>query len=118
MQTHSRTFRITRAGRRYMALLAALNTGDADTITDFTVRNLDPMTFTDEEAEAFINWCLETHHYTGGMDIHRVYLAEDYYVIVIVQARRDGSLYLDKLKIDSEDPFLIIEYAHDAAPAV
>jgi hypothetical protein len=110
MQQKSKTFKVTRAGRKYLTFLEAFNSGSPKIMLAYLERHLDPFTFTEEELDRFMQWYAKTYSRTGGFRIHRNYLSEEYYVILIVQAIKTGNSYLHKLKITEEDPFLITEF--------
>lgn len=113
VQQKSKTFKLSIAGRRYMALLAAFNTGDPAQMRAFVEREFDPFSFTDDFVDEFMAWYHETYTQTGGMSIFRTYLAQEDYVILLVKGNGDGQLYLDKLKVTPESPYLVTEYFHE-----
>jgi hypothetical protein len=115
MQNHSMTLRVSPAGRRFMHFLAAFNSGSRETIEDFIVKTYADAQMGGKTVEHLVDWHLEIYESTGGLGIHRVYLSQEYYVIVIVQAKNDGTLYLDKMKVMEDAPHEIIEYYHEMA---
>ncbi|MFW5690912.1 MAG: hypothetical protein ACOCXZ_00310 [Chloroflexota bacterium] len=115
IQQHSKTFRMSRAGRRYMAFLATFNSGDVNKMKEFVETIFDPFSFTDEFVDEFVTWYRKVYARSGGIRIHRTFLTQDNYIIVIVQSA-DGRMYLDKMAITDDDPYLITEYNHQEKP--
>lgn len=116
MQQHSKTFKMTKAGRRYMSFLAAFNTGDATEMRQYVERHFDPFSFDTSFPDTFESWYKTAYAETGGMNIHRTFLAEDDYIVVIVRSKSTGKSYLDKLKVIADEPYLITEYNHEIKP--
>lgn len=116
VQQESKTFKMTAAGKRYLTFLAAFNSGDPTTMLNYIHQHFDPFSFSDEDAETFVRWYQEIFHETGGMNIHKTFLAQDYYVIIIVEGKKDGKHYLDKMSVTREYPYLVTEYFHEAKP--
>lgn len=116
MQTHSKTFNITAAGRRYLTFLSVFNSGDTEQMERYLERQFDPFSFDVSFTETFLDWYRNAYAETGGLRIHRVYLAQEHYVIVIVKGELDGTMYLDKMAVTEEDPWLITEYDHTPQP--
>lgn len=116
MQQESKTFKMTAAGRRYLTFLAAFNSGNPNSMLSYIHQHFDPFSFSDEDADAFVQWYQDVYTETGGMNIHKTFLSQDYYVIIIVEAKKDGRQYLDKMSVTREHPFLVTEYFHEAKP--
>jgi hypothetical protein len=105
---------MTVAGRQYMTFLAAFNTGDPEAMLDYIESHFDPFSFDDGFQDDFIDWYKATYAETGGMTVHRTYLSEEYFIIVITKSRQGKQVYLDKLAVTSDAPHLITEYNHVA----
>ncbi len=116
MDTESKTFRITPAGRVYLRFLAAFNKGTAEDMREFIAEQYADHIIAEHGLDTIVNWHLETHEATGGMLIHKVFLTEEHYIIVIVKSKADNMLFIDKMKIEPQNPFKILEYFHEASP--
>ena len=112
MRDNSRTLKVTPAGASFLRFIAVINSGDIDIMRNYATKNVaDPLLYK-VGAEAIAQNLYEIHLQTGGMRVHKVFLSEDAYVMIVMEAIGDGVLYLDKLKVEEEKPYRILEYAH------
>jgi len=116
METESKTFRVTHAGRVFMRFMATFNMGDPEAMREFIEENYTDDLIAEHSVDGLVAWHMETYESTGGLQIHRVYLTQEYYIIVIVKSKADGTVFMDKMKITEETPYKIIEYFHEPSP--
>jgi hypothetical protein len=113
MKDNSLTLKATPAGRRFIVFLATINTGDPDRLRDYILDAHDEPSLKEFGADGFLNWYLEIFKQTGGFMVHKVFLSEDYFIMVVLQARSDSTLYLHKMRVAQEHPYKITEYVYD-----
>ncbi len=114
MQNESLTLRVTPAGKLFMRFISTLNTNDPEKIKHFITNYYDPALIDQEDMEITVGKYLALYDITGGLDIFKVYLSEEHFIIVITQARLDGKMYMDKLKVEPRaKAYLITEYYHE-----
>lgn len=118
MQNESVTLKVTPAGKAFLKFIHAFNSGDVKTIVQFIEDNYAQDTLQQHPPEDIAAWYMEVYKYTGGLEIYKVYLSQEHYIIVLTSAKGDGALYMDKLKVTPEAPHKIIQYFHEAAPQV
>jgi hypothetical protein len=113
MQQDSLTFKVTRAGRRYLHFLMAFNTADDEKITTFIHENFAPSFLETTSVADLLTWCKDVYALTGKIVMHKVYFSQEYYIIVIIKAIEGDKLYLHKMKIEEDEPHRIIELFHE-----
>jgi hypothetical protein len=113
MRENSATLKLTPAGRRYMGFLAIFNSGDMDRLRAFIVDSFTEQALQGATLDAVIAWHQQLYNATDGMRIHKVFLSEEHFVIVITEARRNGKLYMDKMKVSPDFPHKVIEFLHE-----
>ena len=116
METESKTFRVTAAGRVYMRFLAAFNMGDLEALREFVEENYADSVIEQHSLDVLVGWHFDTYEATQGMSIHKVFLTQEHYIIVIVKSKADGTMFMDKMKITADLPHKIVEYFHEASP--
>lgn len=116
MQTESFTLKSTPAAKLFLRFIAAFNTGNPDKITSFVEENYDESILAQNPVDEIVNYYLNLYQQCGGMHIHKVYLSQEHYIIVIVEQKADKLHFMDKLKITRQHPYKIIEYYHEPAP--
>lgn len=114
MQTESLTLKSTPAAKIFMRLVAAFNTGNPQRIADFVANNYAEDILAEYTVDEIVDWYLDLYDASGGVTIHKVYMSQERYLIVIVENKGDGQTYIDKLKITAENK--VIEYLHEPAP--
>ena len=115
MQQDSLTFKVTRAGRRYLFFLNMFNTADADKIRGYISENFAPSFLKENPAEKLVKWCLDIHKQTGKIAMHKVFFSEEYYIIVVIKSLKDDKLFLHKMKVEDKEPYKITELFHEEA---
>lgn len=118
MQNESITLRVSPAGKAFMRFIAALNSNAEDKIREFIAENVAEYRLLDDGVDNILAWFEDMYSTTGGLDIHKVYLSQEHFIIVITKSRRDDTLFMTKLKVTPEKPHKVIEYVHEAAPRV
>jgi hypothetical protein len=113
MKENSITLKSTRVGRRFMRFVVAFNSGDPDQLRAYIGDNYDENALAEYSIDAFADWYWNLYEETGGLRVHKVFLSEEYTIMVIVQAALDGALYLHKMKVAHEPPNKVIEYLCD-----
>ena len=116
MKENSKTLKVTPAGRRFMGFLASFNSGDVEDLREFIQAHYTENALAEYSLDSLLNWHREIYEQTGGIKIHKIFFSEEYYIMAIVEARADGALYLDKMKVDDTHPYKVIEYLHDELP--
>lgn len=116
MREDSRTLKVTPAGRVYMNLIYHLNTGDEEYLRKFVISSFTKEALDELTVDGIVEMIWDIYEATGGMRIHKVFLSQDYYVVIVAMAINGGALYLDKLKVMKNEPHQIIEYYHEVHP--
>lgn len=116
MQTESFTLKTTPASKLFLRFIAAFNTGNIEKITRFVLDNYAEDVLAENSLGEIVGYYQSLYESSGGMNIHKVYLSQDYYIIVIVKHKSDDSLFIDKLKITRQIPYKVIEHYHEPAP--
>lgn len=116
MQNESLTLRVTPAGKLLMRFLAMFNRGDEQVMRRFFEEYFHETLLETTTMDEFVAWYMDMYHTTGGMEVFKVYLSQEHYLIVILSDRKEGVMYMDKLKVSSEKPHKIVEYLHERAP--
>lgn len=116
MRENSKTLKVTPAGRRFMGFLASFNSGEVDDLREFIRAHYTEDALEEYSLDSLLDWHQEIYEQTGGMKIHKIFFSEEYYIMAVVEARRDGALYLDKMKVDDASPHKVVEYLHDELP--
>lgn len=116
MRGDSRTLRVTPAGRVYMQLMQALNAGDEAQLRKFVLASFTKEAIAEHSLNGMVEWLWDIYEATGGLRIHKVFLSEDYYVVIVALAINGGALYLDKLKVMDTEPHQILEFYHEVHP--
>lgn len=112
MRDNSRTLKVTPAGASFLRFIAVINSGDINVMRNYANKNIADPLLQEVDAETIANHLYEIHLETGGMRVHKVFLSQDAYVMIVMEAIGDGVLYLDKLKVEEEKPYRVLEYAH------
>ncbi|GAB4522711.1 MAG: hypothetical protein OHK0046_35650 [Anaerolineae bacterium] len=118
MQNESITLRVSPAGKAFMRFVAAMNSTDEDRAKTFISENFSEDVLLDQGVDVVMRWFNDLKRETGGLDVHKVYLSQEHFIIVITIARTNGAMYMTKLKVTPEKPHKITEYVHEAAPRV
>lgn len=114
MQTESLTLRSTPAAQIFLRLISVLNSGNAERITDFVAKYYDESVLAAYSVDEIAAWYVDLYTTSGGLAIHKVYMSQEHYLIVIVQGKGNGLTYIDKLKISDNNK--VFEYLHELAP--
>ncbi len=113
MRENSITLRSTPAARGFIRLMAAINTGSFDEIYNYIQREFSNEILSNHDAQDLANYCMTVYKETKGLAIHKVFLSEEFVIMVVMKPRnQDGVLFLDKLKVSTSRPFKVTEYAH------
>jgi hypothetical protein len=113
MKDNSITLKSTQVGRRFMRFIVAFNSADLNRLRDYITENYEENALEQYTIDAFVDWYWKLYEETGGLLVHKVFLSEEYHIMVIVQAVRDQALYLHKMKVAQEPPNKVIEYLCD-----
>lgn len=113
MRDNSRTLKVSPAGRSFMQFMRAFNTGDPDEIRGFISQQFDADVIDEYGVDTLTDYCYTVYCETGGMRVHKVFVSEDYYVMIVMEAINNGKLFLDKIKVDDVAPYPVIEYVHE-----
>lgn len=113
MKEDSKTVKATPVGRRFMNFMAVFNAGRRDLLYNFILDSYIEAALEEYSAEVFADWHWGIYQQSGGFNVHKVFLSEDYYIIVIVESKHDGQLFFHKMKVEDQAPYKIIEYLHD-----
>ena len=116
MREDSRTLKVTPAGKVYMQLMVHLNTGDEGYLRKFIESHFTKEAIREHTVDKLVEWLWDIYEATGGMRIHKVFLSQEYYIVIVAIAINGGALYLDKLKVTDTRPYQIIEYYHEVHP--
>ena len=100
----------TKAGRRFAGFLKTFNAGDLDSIESFVA---DYSTDEALEANSAAEWRTELNHIlevTGGLRVQQVLAADEYRVVILMEARTNGVLYLTEMAVSEDYPHKIAEF--------
>jgi hypothetical protein len=100
------------AGRRFMGLMVALNTGDRQKLNDFIRESHSSMALAGCSIDELTAWYETIYRETGGISVHHVYSSTENFLIVVVRGRDNDLLYMDKIKVETTQPHKILEYHH------
>ncbi len=105
----------TKVGRRFAGFLKTFNTGNPDAIERFIAEYS-----TDEalEANSLAEWRTElkrVHDATGGLRVQQVLATDEYRMVVLMEARTNGMLYLTEMAISEGYPHKIAEFSQQPA---
>ena len=113
MRENSITLRSTPAARGFMRLMGTINTGSFDEIYNYILSEFSSEILRSYNAEELTNYCMTVYTETDGLAIHKVFLSEEYVIMVVMKPRnQDNVLFLDKLKVSPTAPFKVTEYVH------
>ena len=116
MREDSRTLKTTPAGKVYMHLMAHLNSGDPQYLRKFVLERFTEDALKEYTIEGLVEWLWDIYDDTGGLRIHKVFLSQEYYIVIVAMAINGGALFLDKLKVTDTEPYQVIEFYHEVHP--
>ncbi|MEQ8674631.1 MAG: hypothetical protein RLP44_16445 [Aggregatilineales bacterium] len=114
MRENSITLKSTPSGRAFMQFIAMLNTGDEERLSEFIGKRFSAEVLADYSVDELVTYCMTVYNETGGMRIHKVFLSQEFTMMVVMKAIRDDVevLFLDRLKVETVQPHNILEYVH------
>ena len=114
MRENSITLKSTPSGRAFMQFIAMLNIGDETRLAEFIGKRFSADVLVDYSVDELVTYCMTVHGETGGMRIHKVFLSQEFTMMVVMKAMRDDVdvLFLDRLKVETVPPHNILEYVH------
>lgn len=114
MRENSITLKSTPSGRAFMQFMAMLNTGNAETLAEFIGKRFSADILEDYSVDELVAYCMAVYKETGGMRIYKVFLSQEFSMMVVMKAMREDVevLFLDKLKVETAAPHNILEYVH------
>jgi hypothetical protein len=98
------------AGRRFMGLIVALNTGNREKLREFIRESHSAKEGCSEEE--IVAWYETIYRETGGIRVHHVYSSHDHFLVVVVRGQNNDLLYMDKIRVEEDNPHRIIEFQH------
>lgn len=104
----------TKAGRRFVGFMRALNSGDPDMLRAQMLYIADKAL----EAHSSDIWYAQLqyiHAITGGLKAVQVVASDEYQVVVLMQAHKDNRLHLIDMIVEEEYPHKVIQFMQRVA---
>lgn len=102
------------AGRRLIAYLTIYNSADFDRLRTFIEDNYTDEALAKDPVETRLAQHQAIYQQAGKLRVHQVVAADDYYVVVLLQAQ-NGGYYINEFKVSEDYPHKIIKFQHHAA---
>lgn len=99
----------TKAGRRFVGFMRALNSGDPDMLRAQMLYIADKAL----EAHSADIWYAQLQYIyaiTGGLKAVQVVASDEYQVIVLMQAHKDHRLHLIDIMVEEDYPHKVIQF--------
>ncbi len=105
----------SKAGRRFMGFMKVFNSANADAMQQFVADYT-----TDEalNAQTAAEWEAQLgriYAATGPMKVFQVIAADEYRVVVLMQASTNGALFITEMAVSEDYPHKIAEFIHRPA---
>lgn len=113
MQQHSVTLKLTPVGKRVMGFLAVFNMGDEEEMKAYVQSNYHERTLAEYGLDTVLGWHWDLYKDTGGLRIHKVYLTQEHYVVLLTHPYNDPErLFFQKFKVDPKAPHKFTDIQH------
>lgn len=103
----------TKAGRRFMGFMKAFNTGDD--LHAYATNYITADALEKHPPEEWARQLRQIHAATGRLRVIQVVAADEYRVVVLMQAQTDSALYLTEMAVSEDYPHKIMEFIHRPA---
>ena len=100
----------TPAGRRVIALLTIMGSGDVKRLRTYIRENFTGQALAEQPLTERMRWHREMLARTGKLKVQQVVVSEEHHVVFIAQAQADEALYLAEMRIEADYPHKVIEY--------
>lgn len=105
----------TKAGRRFMGLMVAFNSGDSARIRAFVEQYITDDALEKNDIAQWHDELTRIYAATGRLKVMQVIGAEEYRVVVLMQSTSTGLLYITEMSISEDYPHKISEFSHHPA---
>lgn len=105
----------TKAGRRFAGFMVAFNSGDPAKIHAFVSDYTTDEALVQNDADQWSAELERIHTATGGLRIMQVLAAEEYRVVVLMQAHDNPTLITAEMAVSEDYPHKIAEFITRAA---
>jgi hypothetical protein len=114
-QANRKALTSTKAGRRLMGLMVVFNSGDLERLRAFIEQNTGAEALEQHSPEEWAQQLGHIYDATGGMRVQQVIAADEYKVVVLMQAHTNDALYMAQMAVSDEYPYKIAEFIHQPA---
>lgn len=105
----------SKAGRRFMGFMATFNRGDTQQLRDFVAQYTIDEALEMHSVDEWTRHLSAIYDATGGMRVYQVVGADEYRVVVLMQAHANNALYLVEMAVSEDYPHKIAEFKHRPA---
>lgn len=100
----------TKAGRRFAGFLAAFNSGDPVKIRAFVAAYTTDEALAEHDTDQWHDELVRIHELTGGLRVLQVLAAEEYRVVVLLQAQDNATLVTAEMAVSEDYPHKIAAF--------
>jgi hypothetical protein len=105
----------TKAGRRFMGFMKAFNSGDPAIIGGYIAEYAAGESLKSHNVDDWRDELTRIYSATGGMKLAQVIASDEYRVIVLMQGKAGGGLYLTEMTVLEDYPHKVAEYKQQPA---
>ncbi|RMG70320.1 MAG: hypothetical protein D6711_17610 [Chloroflexi bacterium] len=100
----------TKAGRRFMGFMRAVNQGDERVLRTTVTQYITEEALQLHDAETWVKQLMHIHQTTGGLKAIQVLASDEYRVLVMMQAKSDHRLHIVDMAVSEEYPHQVSQF--------